>query len=719
VPKFNKGETLTASKLNKIVDAVNILEKEQRANRIHVGAGFTMMRSSSGTTLALNRANVRGETVQSVESASHPFKVTTTLSDGVVSIYMKGGCWHGNGSGNYLGISYLETPPDEIADIPEAIGEGEDLFVIPDCEAELEVASGGMFAVCLYSPATDGGRLKTYPWAYVKKIESAEKLRSELIAYAYSAVAIVGIWKLTSDSEGAQKIRGTPGQMLQSDFFYKNNQIFSTGKFGWSRIDGIKNGFRASEGLLYVKPNAISSACCTGDVLSLQKGEKTETEIEASGLKVSIPRLTFGIETETETEEHVIVKKFEETDNGCEVVKTIAVQVPTYSANTTTKSISFVSGLTAETEAYTRTFSVPKYAFKSEKLTATPTSETAWTRVLLIGPVTTSTTTQSLQLYAQNYSPATSSATVVSSVALNETGTKTSTATVTVSGKKYICETEKTEISRIKGISANVGECEKIEYAVSGSLPINGADLSATTCTDQEKIKKILGISIDGDAEQPDLMPFFISVPGRDFQLSDEELESGIIVALHVVCSSESVSVEWKKISLTAEFNSSPAKIPSALAEMPQVLSLAVGLVIGTDDGCENTASETLVGLRASVEPEKMKSFSTTIPVAVLFREPQTKVPIAQPLKTGCIEVLHWHHVATTIFKNAPQKSLPHHESRTCEINKHLLIALSISAPHAKPLCKIAKKNLAKKNISTHSLSPILTSLISPQKSFF
>lgn len=67
--------------------------------------------------------------------------------------------------------------------------------------------------------------MKAYPWAYLKKISSLKAFREELLEYAFSAVAIVGVWTLDT-KDGVKYLKGAPGQMLFGDFTIKAIRFF-------------------------------------------------------------------------------------------------------------------------------------------------------------------------------------------------------------------------------------------------------------------------------------------------------------------------------------------------------------------------------------------------------------------------------------------------------------------------------------------------------------
>ncbi|MCR5183658.1 MAG: hypothetical protein K6B46_03045 [Opitutales bacterium] len=54
IPSFNRGEVLTAEKLNALADAVVRLE---RKSRIDVGPGLTMISGDSGTSISFPRGD--------------------------------------------------------------------------------------------------------------------------------------------------------------------------------------------------------------------------------------------------------------------------------------------------------------------------------------------------------------------------------------------------------------------------------------------------------------------------------------------------------------------------------------------------------------------------------------------------------------------------------------------------------------------------------------
>lgn len=77
---------------------------------------------------------------------------------GNVSLRMKGGRWHGNGYGNYLGISYLEDPAEELKEPPKSVQPGEDLFLSRIAGHKAVSATGKRLrCVCMRRARLPGG----------------------------------------------------------------------------------------------------------------------------------------------------------------------------------------------------------------------------------------------------------------------------------------------------------------------------------------------------------------------------------------------------------------------------------------------------------------------------------------------------------------------------------------------------------------------------------
>ncbi len=161
------------------------------------------------------------------------------------------------------------------------------------------VINGG-FAVLLYAPSAERGIIKTresQPWLYLYEYgvgsnansyrELCEKVKS------FSACTIVASFTLetTQGASGADVfiLKNNPGQILRSDFWYKNANIGSGNPFGVSRIEGTQFSFQINGGLMIVRPNVFGGKYTPDATATLEKrfcslcrwhicklGEKTE-----------------------------------------------------------------------------------------------------------------------------------------------------------------------------------------------------------------------------------------------------------------------------------------------------------------------------------------------------------------------------------------------------------------------------------------------------------
>ena len=85
------GEAIRADDWNALVGLLRDLTDESNARELSVGDGLELHKSSSGSTLLLDVGDFREE--PETTEYEHPFKVTATISEGHLCIYVATGQW--------------------------------------------------------------------------------------------------------------------------------------------------------------------------------------------------------------------------------------------------------------------------------------------------------------------------------------------------------------------------------------------------------------------------------------------------------------------------------------------------------------------------------------------------------------------------------------------------------------------------------------------------
>ena len=664
IPSFRKGESLSASKMNELAQAVKAIDAKVRSVTLTDVEGGEFERGAFGTVLKIHQISPGDSGDDSSWEASgedHPFRVRTSIDEsGNVSVTMKGGRWHGNGRGNYLGVSYLEVPVEELSSIPESVEPGEDLFFIPDCGTKGGVGLGDTFAICLYSKDPVGGRLKSYPRAYLKKISSLKDFRDELLESAYSAVAIVGVWKLESQ-DGSQYLKGVPGQMLFGDFYYHNNQVFSSGKFGWSRVEGIPYGFRVESGLIHVSPNNFICGSRVGKI-----GKIAPREGDSTGLSVRIPRLS--LKTEVNESVSVLAKISSEGESTGETE--VEVEVPYYSITHSTGSVPAGYTLSESEESATADAAseyVQEITTAKETIHATPNDGAAWTKTVITGVASTKSRpsiSYSKRKYALKSSGTLS---VVTGVSASLSGTTTVKAKLPFKTTKYVGSEESIPQS-LK--SAELVESESSEYPVEGSL--RGGLFEVREGDDSDAAK--LGIEACSESSPlGDFSDFWISVPATSFKLEKSDVSEGVIIAVRLSVEQGKARISWQRIraaeltesvktddsggaseggdgdaageepgdgDAAGEESESAEKILLGAGCTHQLVRLTIEQRFETENETQGGVVRTgaVFGVKAALDASIAENYTAVFPVGIIFFDKETAAPVVQPLCTGLIE---------------------------------------------------------------------------------
>lgn len=647
IPSFSKGEVLTASKLNELAQAVKAIDEKSTSALITDVEGGEFSRSSFGTVLTIPQITPGGGREDDPwgddEAQAHPFQVKLSVDEsGNVSLRMKGGRWHGNGYGNYLGISYLEDPAEELKEPPKSVQPGEDLFFIPDCGTQGGIGDGETFAVCLYAPGSVAGRVKAYPWAYLKKISSLKAFREELLEYAFSAVAIVGVWTLDT-KDGVKYLKGAPGQMLFGDFYYKSNQIFSAGKFGWSRIEGIPYGFRVEPGLIHVNPNNFKWGLGESKV-----GKIAPKDGETTGLSVKIPKLSLKTEVNSEQRFLKSVSSEEHSETG---ETTVEVEVPYYQITRATGSVSAgytLSGSTETATAQATSEYVQTIVVTKEQLSAAPPNAADWTRTLVTGVAETSSR-PSISYEKNKYTLKSSGTqTVVTDVSVSQSGTKTVPAKLPFKYMKYT-GSEECLAENLK--SVELSENGSVEYTVEGDLQGGLFEVKEGNEADAAK----LGIAANGSTEPLEgFSDFWVTAPGTSFKLEKSDVEAGVIVAIRLGIEKGVPTTKWELIrnaDLTASVKSvereeaetetlKAAKTILGAGCTHQLVRLTIEQRFETEtdtvDGITRTGA--VFGVKAEMDTATAGRYEAVFPVGMIFFDRETAAPTVQSLCPGVIE---------------------------------------------------------------------------------
>lgn len=83
--KFSSGETLTAAKLNTMIDWMRDIARILPSLQVNTGPGLVYSRSSAGTTVSLAHGYIQASTGGDASTYVHPFKVSVG-EDGSVTV---------------------------------------------------------------------------------------------------------------------------------------------------------------------------------------------------------------------------------------------------------------------------------------------------------------------------------------------------------------------------------------------------------------------------------------------------------------------------------------------------------------------------------------------------------------------------------------------------------------------------------------------------------
>ena len=331
IPTFRRGEKLTADKLNQLGRAIRDLHGEVRANRVTSVVGGTFSIEKYGTRMTvLGSGGGRRAASGVVSGASSsdvyrpPFQVWLEQESGAelfsvpcgacVSedvnvkawvVYCKGGRWHGNGCGWSRGVRSVMDSTD--ATTGSAVGQ--DTFIIPTTvygtidgdvmmKKDLEIHTA--FAVVLWAESEAGGRMTSSPWPYIIPYISDEDISELIEAIAFGAIPcckLVGIW---SGRDKYGNLKGKPGQMLEGDVWYYNDQPTAGQWFGIARNANYKNSFTIKGGLVVVRPHSWNGTEYIGCIATISAQKKNATgyaTVTASAITITEPQIVLCVYT--------------------------------------------------------------------------------------------------------------------------------------------------------------------------------------------------------------------------------------------------------------------------------------------------------------------------------------------------------------------------------------------------------------------------------------
>lgn len=667
IPKFKKGEVLSADKLNRLADCVGELASGAgKMPHVSGGAGVLVSQGPGGIVVSLlNQAKggKRGGTDSTSTGAAHPFKVSLVAADsGKQKLLVSGGTWHGRGKLPHYGIA------------AEKFGEDEDAFVIPDSEYTGELNAGTTFAVVLYAPVGDGGAITEAPACYFLKLEDGDDgsaLRKAIRKFHYSTAAVVGAWKVAragendensdngdndaggtktsaesetekndggddsdSSSKGTLVLKGAPGQILCSDFWHRDDNLFSGGKFGWRCVDGAENSFEVSDGFVLVRPNSCCWGGDSGDALKFSK-EENKAEIE-----IPLRKYTFEANyPDAEIEFLKSVAYGTEGDGDAERVN-VEVDIPVFSKTltTTVQSLTYAvsngsQNVSVSANSGTKQF-LTSVKVGLDKVTTTVYAEPGGTGTYYAGILTRDTDA--------NATTTLSAVSVSGSVSVPVVGSKTVSFNVVASGGGTTVreDTVTTTIS--------IPVAKTLETTTGSFKPMIGGKLTEEndgTTTISVNIDSGVASKEESSAYSSELFPGGVPSPafskfypalhrvnGETFSLSDEEIDAGCVVFLYVSVSGGNVpSCTWK-VARAEDF--------PALGEKPQLLALSVqARVVETQESDNSTisAGKAFV-VRAALDEGAFDSFASAFPMAVISRGGDG-APCVQPLVNGVLTV--------------------------------------------------------------------------------
>lgn len=636
---FSAGEKLTAAKLNKIVEWTKAADREIRANEIRPGAGILFARGSGGTSLSVARAFVASDTPETAETYTPPFTVTLEIDtdteiddDGnetettTKTLRCAGGKWRGNGA----------LPNSGALNGTTSFTGKADTFDIPECTYDAsEIASGTLFAVILYAPAVCGVLTDAPAVYYLDLSESSPAaLFAKLRAYNYSSASIIGIWKLTDDALDATDL---PGQILASDFWYRNTNAYSLGKFGWSAIDGAANSFRVNDGLVLVRPNSYAWQPSPGAILTFSEIASTET------VSVGFEQPVYSIKNTSAEVSFLKSVAIGETTASATGTTTVSVSIPYYKQNITFSSVSVPSvsvgsatatGTATATRTFVATAKISK-DWETTTITANPYSNSSpdvYSGILTSSSDVTLTTTLytpsgSVSVDVPSVSVSSDSITVATATTVATEGSKTVSIDVpTYSVDAPETTTELATVSYLKTATLSSSTTElstDIDINQKTVVPAAADDETAAALFTEFGWSSTELQSGDSD-ESASFAPSLHSVAGTEFAFSDDELSSGVIVLLYcAVTSGNCLAATWSTI---------PAASSSTLSlgEIPQTLALSIQGKLpnaGTSDAA--------FGVIAGMSTANYGTFSAAFPMAVI--QNINGETVVQPLANGVL----------------------------------------------------------------------------------
>lgn len=90
--RFRQGDRLRASDLNLMLDWMEAVARKLPSLQVTTGPDLNYTRSSSGTVISLARGFAQARP-RGITEYEHPFKVTATISEGHLCIYVATGQW--------------------------------------------------------------------------------------------------------------------------------------------------------------------------------------------------------------------------------------------------------------------------------------------------------------------------------------------------------------------------------------------------------------------------------------------------------------------------------------------------------------------------------------------------------------------------------------------------------------------------------------------------
>lgn len=630
IPKFYPFETLSADKLNQLGEAIEETRALAEAAQITDVYGGTFERNSGGTTLSIpSAASAPAEDTQAA-FRQHPFHVSASVSENKLHLSIKGGNWHGRGAGNTIGISYRDGSTETDAEgkttakypikAEADLEDGEDLFAIPDLEYDAEIAAGTTFAVCLYSPRAKKGVLTAYPWVYYAEIEGdAATFRERLAKYSHSTVAVVGVWKAEKAKDGGGLVlTGVPGQMLKADFWYHNDQIFSKGKFGWSRVEGAEYAVEVNPGLVLIRPNMYTDSGRLGQGVKFSVGMT----------KTQRPLTELQVEFTTETE--MFLKKVEMKSASDGATTEIPIQLPQWKPTATAGTFNAITGIQTSTETENVKIKIPanRYSLSttSEYIRSTPNDDHPYECVFLTTAKLTPSTTEvetTIQIPKTKVEGTPGNVSYVRDVKFDRIGSTEVNVTIPL---EHTLDEETAAIEKITGAeikSFDTGHTTEVE--VPGGVTLTGTELS--------------GVFDERGPESSTFVPMLRQCPGETFSFSKEELDTGVLILLKINVSGGNVSFDWLRMPIGNEVSDGLGEKPQQVVLSIDVISASGGTESATPESSEVSAESFYLGVAAQLGASgaQFNDFAGTFPMAMVFMDESAGIPTVQPLAAGCI----------------------------------------------------------------------------------